>query len=81
MSAYCDAQLGSGETSNIVPPGTLDSSGRHQTNLTMIEKGRTQVLSPTSSSYYVVLTGNPKCPQGNSNARHVATLAGLERYR
>jgi hypothetical protein len=53
MSACFDAQLGFGETSNIIPPGALDSSGRHQTNLTMIEKGRTQLLSPTSSSYYV----------------------------
>jgi len=53
MSAYSDAQLGFGETSNIIPPGALDSSSGHQTNLTVIEKGRTQVLSPTSSSYYV----------------------------
>ena len=65
MSAYFDAQLGFGETSNIIPPGALDSFGRHQTNLTMIEKGRTQVLSLTSSSYYVAY-GDENAPAGPS---------------
>ena len=47
MSAYRDAQLGFSEIGNI-PADALDSSDRQQTNWTMIEKGRTQVLSPTS---------------------------------
>ena len=64
MSAYFDAQLGFGEPSNIIPPGALDSSGRHQTNLTMIDKGRTQVLSPTSSSYYVAQLATTNAPKG-----------------